>query len=407
MYFSYWVGYVTYRRNKKGLSRMLNHMAWMNVTFGVVSILLALFVLRGFRQEVSGKLHSLTGHIQVRPYTVPGQDKQYMNLRTSAVYDSYLKGELPNIAFLQPYALQAVLLKTKTRTVGVHFKGVQTQYQQEKGMPGLQEGRMIHFDSSGYTKECVLSTKVAAELSLSVGDTVLIHVLQRSPRYRKVVVVGLYRTALEELDEKLMIGDLRLIQRLNGLSEDQIQGVEIFLRSEEDIAAQSTQLYDKVDYGMQVITMSKEYPNLFGWFDLLDLNTYIFLGLIVVVAGFNMVALCVILTMERRSMIGTFTALGATQNWLRGVFFIRSLIWVFWGMLCGNLLAFAVLFLQKQYHFLPLDAENYAIDHVPMHVEWDFWLYMNVSFLLWLCVALYLPLASTMRDSPSATLRFR
>lgn len=395
MKFSYWVAYVVYRRQRGGLARMLNRMAWVNVALGLAAVLVAIFVLRGFRKEVSERLHAFMGHVQVRPYTLPNTaERATIDLRRG-LYQAYVRGQLQELVFLQPYALQAALLKTPERVMGLQFKGLGSPYPAAGGLPNLQQGRMIQLDEDGYAKECVLSTKVAEELDLSVGDSLVVHFLKNPPQYRKLALVGLYRTALEELDARLILGDLRLLQHLHGWKPTVAEGLEVFLPPKSDIQAKIWGLFDQVDYGMQVLSVAEDYPQIFDWFALLDRNTYIFLILIVVVAGFNMWALCMILIMERQAMIATLRVLGASRGWVQGVFFFHALIWVIWGMIWGNALAFGLAFLQNQYHILSLDAENYAVDYVPVYIEEDLWLYTNLGFLLWLCLSLGLALRNT------------
>ena len=395
--FSYWLAYVVYRRRKKGFARMLNRMAWANVSLGLAAVLLAIFVLRGFRQEVSDKLHTFMGHIQVRPYVIPGMSREALLDLREGVYAAYLAKEIEGIKFIQPYAYQAALLKSPERVMGIQFKGISSPYSHPKGLLGLKKGRMLDLQSPHYAKECILSQKMAEELQLSIGDSILVHFLKQPPQYRRLKVVGWYRTALEEVDAKVVLGDLRLLQQLHAWEETSAEGLEVFLFSVNETEKYRDLLFEKVDYGLEVVSTAEDYPQIFGWFNILDKNTYIFLCLMIGVASFNMLALCMIWMMERKQMIATLCALGATQGWIRRLLFSHSLLWIIWGMMWGNAIAFVITFLEEKYHLMKLDAENYAVDYVPMHIEWPLWLATNVGFLLWLALALRIALGVMMR----------
>ena len=361
---------------------------------GLAAVLTAFFILQGFQTEVSKKLYSFTGHAQVRPYPLLDTPLEGQVHLDKDLYKSYKLGRLPELSFVQPYAIQAALLKTKKRVIGVQFKGIGSHY--PNGLTGLEAGRTIDLSTSNYARECVLSTKIAEELDLSVGDTLIIHFLKSPPRYRKLSIVGLYKTSLEELDARLVLGDLRLLQHLHNWQPTQANALELFFTSDIKKEEVIDQLLSQIDYGLQIVPVSKDYPQLFDWFALLNKNTYIFLGLIIGVAGFNMLALCMILIIERKKMIHILRAMGASLRWTQKVFFFHGLWWVLWGMLWGNVIAFLLAFVQKRYHLLKLDATNYAMEYVPVHINVSLWIWINVFFLGWLCLALLLAIGSLM-----------
>ena len=371
---------------------MLNQMAWVNVSLGLMAVLIAVFVLRGFRVEVSEKLYALMGHIHIRPYVVPGMSKELLVDLSEGVYAKYRSAQLSEVRFIQPYATQAALLKVNNKVIGVQFKGIASGYDTPDGLPGLRRGDIPNFDAPKYSNACVLSQKVAEELDVGIGDSLVIHMLKRPPQYRRLKVSGIYRSALDELDNRLILGDIRLLRHLHGWSDQTAEGLEVFLHNVDDQEDQIEQLFEEVNYGLEVLSISQDYPQIFDWFSILDQNTYIFLCLMVAVAGFNMLALSMILVMERRPMITTLSALGATRRWLQKLFFAHSLLWLLWGMAWGNIFALGLSFLQREYHFLRLDAENYAMDYVPIYIEANSWIAVNMGFFLCLAAMLWMAL---------------
>ena len=385
-----------YRRSREGFAKMLRNMAWINVALGLAAVLIAFFILQGFRTEVSKKLHSFTGHAKLRPYALLDTPLQGQIHLDKGLYNRYTSGQISELSFVQPYALQPALLKTKKRVIGVQFKGIGSAY--PDGLSSLQTGRTVDLSVVGYTRECVLSTKVAAELGLSLGDTLIIHFLKNPPRYRKLKVVGMYKTALEELDARIVLGDLRLLQRLHNWHSTQADALELFFKPNTEQETIIEQLLSQIAYGLHIVSAAEDYPQLFDWLALLDKNTYIFLGLIISVAGFNMLALCIILIMERKNMVQILRIMGASVGWIRQVFFFHGLWWVLWGMCWGNVLAYAFAFVQSRYQLLRLDATNYAMDYVPVHIDIPLWVWINVLFLGWLSFALLLALRGVTRQ---------
>src|SRR5690606_6812978 len=222
---------------------------------------------------------------------------------------------------IQSFAHKAALLKGDEEVEGILMKGVGRDFDTLAFAEYLVEGRMIHLPDSGVSNEVVLSKLIANKLLLKVGDKVTMYFVQNPPRFRRVEVVGIFETYLENFDEKIVVGELQTIRNLNGWTQDQVGGLEIFVDNPKKTADYVPLIENEMDLDLKLIECGSRFLEIFGWLSLLDTNVVVFISLIGFVAIFNMGAILFILIMERTQMIGLLKAMGARNDQIRRIFF--------------------------------------------------------------------------------------
>ena len=140
-------------------------------------------------------------------------------------------------------------------------------------------------------------------------------------RARKFIVDGIYKTDLSDFDNLFVIGDARQVQRLNAWQPDQYSGFELrvahYDKLDDTTYRLYTQLLMKPDaYGQHYYTQSVRElnPVFFGWLDLLDMNVWVIIILMAIVAGFTMISGLLVIILEKTSMIGVLNALSQSQS---------------------------------------------------------------------------------------------
>ena len=129
------------------------------------------------------------------------------------------------------------------------------------------------------------------------------------------------------------------------------------------------------------MTIFEMYPQIFAWLQLLDLDVWVILILMVCVAGVTMVSGLLIIILERTNFIGVLKALGASNSSMRHIFLYFSFFIILRGMIYGNILAFALILIQQQWHLVHLDPTVYYVDAVPVTVDWFFFALINILFI--------------------------
>ncbi len=229
----------------------------------------------------------------------------------------------------------------------------------------------------------------------------------------QLTVCGLYKTSLDEFDNLFVLGDLQQVQRLNNWTAGQISGFEIvisdFHRIDEiEQNVRNIVLDYRIDKDaiLRTTNITREYPQIFDWLSVLDMNVWIILILMAVVAGFNMVSGLLVLILERSRMIGVLKALGS-PNWsVRRIFLYLAVFLTSRGMIWGNAIGIAFIFLQKYFKILKLNPATYYVDFVPVNFSPVHLLLLNIGAITATTLMLVMPSYLVSKISPEKTIRF-
>ncbi len=389
---------------KGSFSSIISRVAVISIAVGVGSILLSFMILLGFQDKIKDKIYSFSGHLIISKYALTNSyEDRVMELSDSLVYQM---DNLPGIVHWQPNAYRAGLLKTPDEVQGVVVKGFSARQDTVSFKRHLIAGRLPKLKENGYTTEVVLSKKIARYLRLSVGEDVLIYFIQNPPRYRKLQIVGIYETGLEEFDENIIYGDIGMVRRINNWNGQEVGGIEVFIDDISKIDNRLEDIFDEIGYDLYVEKVSDKYLQIFDWLSLLNRNVVILLVIILFVAGFSMISILLILIMERTQMVGALKAMGASSKLLRDIFLANGIRLIIKGLGWGNFLAFAIGLIQHYGRVIPLDAASYYMDHVPISFNWGAVIGVNLLVILLISASLFIPLTVISRIQPIKSIRF-
>jgi lipoprotein-releasing system permease protein len=332
-------------------------------------------------------------------------------------YKAAHAGQLAGVAHVQAVALKAGILKTTTKTnqpgelTGVVLKGVGADYNWPPFRDALVAGKLPDFQTDtagkGYSTQMVVSRFVANQLNLKPGSSVLLYFLGNQLRGRKMTVTGIYETGLEEVDRTIVVGDLRLIQRLNNWGADSVGSYELYVSDFAKLNQTYKTVMAQISPDMRLIRVTDQYRPLFDWMVLLDRNTSVFWVLILFVASFNMVSVLVVLMLERTPMIGLLKALGSPDALIRRLFLYVGLNMIGWGLLLGNVVGLGLCWLQDRFKLLPLDPKNYFMSYVPIEWDWTTIVGLNLATIGLIATVLWLPTLIINRIEPVKALVFK
>jgi lipoprotein-releasing system permease protein len=317
------------------------------------------------------------------------------------------QNEFEFIHHVQEYAHKAGLVKTDNEVMGVVIKGVGKSFDQDAFSENMVEGKFITFPDSNYSNQIVLSRTIAQLIDSKVGDDIIIHFFQNPPRFRKLKVVGIYETNLSEyFDSKVILGDIRLIQRLNEWPDSIAGGLEVFVKDPIAVDDAGMAIGEMMDYDLNIEKVSDKYIQVFEWLNLLSRQVNILLIIILTVVCVNMISIVLILVMERTQMIGLLKALGAKDSFIRSIFFFNGIQLIMKGLLLGNLLGLGLCFPQHRFHFIKLNPKDYYMSYVPISWQWDIILGLNLLTFIIVSLVLLLPTMVISRISPIRAIRF-
>lgn len=248
-----------------------------------------------------------------------------------------------------------------------------------------------------------------------IGDKVLMYFIpeREVPRNRVFKVSGIYRTGLEELDKQFALVDIKQIQKLNNWDEDQVSGFEIILDDIKTIDEHYMEVRDLVINNMvegqpmiRVTNIIGSYRQIFDWLKLLDMNVWVILSLMVLVAGFNMVSGLLVIMLERTQMIGILKSLGQADWSIRKVFLYFSSMLIGRALLWGNVIGIVLCLIQKYFGIITLDPTSYYMEVVPIDLSIINLLLLNIGTIVITIAMLIIPSFFISRISPEKTVRF-
>lgn len=388
---------------KARTSRPAVRVALGGILIGVMVMIVAICVVVGFKQEIQRKVAGFGSHIQV----VNFDNNATYELQPVEVSDSLLQKlrGLPYVKQVSTFASKPGILKTDSAFQGIIFKGTDYwDYFAENLVSGsLPEEK----------NEVIISTVLASQLHLAVGDAILCYFVQEDLRVRKLYVSGLYNTCMSEMDRLFVLGDIDLVRQLNHWRASQASGIEVLVDDLRHLQEAADGVYfatanrlDEAGNAFYTQTLEQLNPQIFGWLDLLDMNVVIIIILMLCVSGFSIVTGLIILILESVTLIGTLKALGADNRFVRRIFIYESILLVGKGMLWGNVLGLSIVALQYFTQIIPLEAATYYVSYVPMAFPWAWLVALNMGVLLVAWVIMLAPSAIVSQISPAKVMHF-
>lgn len=388
---------------QKRTSRPAVRVALGGIVIGVMVMIVAICVVVGFKEEVQQKVAGFGSHIQV----VNFDNNATYELQPVDLSDSLLQKlqGLAHVKKVSTFASKPGILKTDSAFQGIIFKG--TDYWD------YFADNLVIGSLPTAANEVIISSILASQLHLTVGDQILCYFVQENLRVRRLYVSGLYNTCMSEMDRMFVLGDIALVRQLNQWKDSQASGIEILVDDLSYLHEVADRVYfatanrlDEAGNAFYTQTIEQLNPQIFGWLDLLDMNVIIIILLMVCVSGFSIITGLIILILESVNLIGTLKALGANNQFVRRIFIYESIMLVGKGMFLGNILGLGIVALQYFTHLIPLDAATYYVSYVPMAFPWGWLLALNVGVLLVAWIIMLAPSAIVSQISPAKVMHF-
>ncbi len=391
--------------NEEGsFSSTITRIAIISIAVALSSLILAFLILGGYENVITSKIYSFSGHVVVSKYTLSNSVEETSIIVSDSLLETVKNTE--GVDYVQAYSFKYGLLSTEEEVQGVLVKGIDEHFNRTDFEQHLIRGRFPEFPEENYGTEVAISEKISNILKLDVDDEVTIFFVQKPLRFRKLQITGVYETGLEEIDENVILGDIRLVSRINNWEERQVGGLEVYLDDPDDQAEAAETLFDKVDFDMYVEQVANKYIQIFEWLRMLNRNVLILLVIVLFVACFNMVSILLILILERTQMIGIFKSLGASNALIRRIFLFNGLNLIIKGLLWGNFIGLSFCLAQYYFRFIPLDASNYYVSYVPIALDFGIVLLLNVMAVIVVGITLFIPLTLISRIQPVKAIRF-
>jgi lipoprotein-releasing system permease protein len=379
---------------QKNYTRFIVRLSIAATAISVAAILLTFSIVNGFQATISNKVYSFWGHIQISSVngsTLVDNPKIHQQINS-----------IPEIQSSTAYLNQTMVLAKDIEIEGLNAKGIANFTK----IPNLSSGRMIQSNNASISKEIVLSKSIAVKLHIKLGDQVRLYFLQNgSVQERKLNVVGLFHTGIEEYDLKNVFVDLKLLQQL--IQEpNAITGYQIDLKNLTTLDQTQEKLQSILPDNWVSNASADVYPQLFDWIQVQSINRNITIVIMLFIAIVNLITCLLILLLERIPMIGSLTAMGASLSMIRKVFMYQASIIAWLGIGLGVLLGLGLSLLQMKFHWIHLDESAYLIDVLPILIQPIQVLAVILGAALISYLSFLLPTIWIKKMSPAKAVRF-
>ena len=398
--------------DKRKVSRPAIHIATAGVAIGLAVMIISVCVVLGFKHTIRDKVIGFGSHIQVADFLTLQQMEQYPIVIDDSM-TNVLK-HIPDVAHVQRFAMKEGILKTDSDFLGVAFKGVGPEFDSTFIHSNMVKGSIPHFSDSVSHNQILVSQLMADKLHLKSGQRIFAYFFDNNGvRTRRFTIAGIYQTNLKKYDETIVFTDLYTAVKLNGWESDQASGAELSVNNFDNLDMVESRVLSKVKgtvdhYGetYSSATIKELNPQIFQWLDLMDLNVWIILALMLIVAGVTMISGLLIIILERTSMIGILKALGARNKTIRHTFMWFAVFIIGKGMLIGNILSLGLLALQQAFGIIKLDAQTYYVSTVPVEINALYIVALNVATLLISVFMLVAPSYLISHIHPAKSMRY-
>ena len=398
--------------DKRKVSRPAIRIATIGVAIGLAVMIVTVSVVLGFKHTIRDKVVGFGSHIQVH---------NIMNYNGSDPHpicanDSLMKavGKLPGVAKAERFSMTQGILKTDEDFLGIAIKGIAEEYDTTFLSQHLIAGNITSFSDKTSKYKLLVSKMIADKMRLKVGDKVFGYFIDNQDvRTRKFTISGIYQTNMTRFDETLCFTDLHTANKLNGWTDNQATGIEVLVKDFEKVNETANQFIDNINRtsdeqgnSLTSETIYELYPQIFSWLELLDINVWIILALMVCVAGFTMISGLLIIILERTQMIGILKALGAHNKTVRHTFLWFAAFIISQGLLIGDIVGIGIVLLQKYTGFITLDPQTYYVSEAPMELNLPLVALINIATLLICVFVLIAPSYLISHIHPAKSMRY-
>ena len=374
--------------DKRKVSRPAMQIATLGVAIGLAVMIVTVSVVFGFKHTIRDKVIGFGSHIQLENMMLISTQLELTDSATD------LLGHMAGVKHIQQFATAQGILKTDSDFLGVAFKGVGEDYDTTFLSEHIIDGKMPLFSSTKSGNKLLISKVTADKLQLNAGDRIFAYfITNEGVKARRFTVEGVYQTNMTKFDQALCFTDIYTTRKLNGWdstslysgAEMTVEDIQLLEPIAYDVAQQVKIINADISDPLETIeskTIHEAYPQIFTWLQLLDLNVWIILVLMVCVAGFTMISGLLIIILERTQMIGILKALGARNKTIRHTFLWFATFIIGRGLLFGNVIGIAIVLLQQHFSIITLDPATYYVKEAPMELNIPVIVALNIATLL-------------------------
>ncbi len=398
-------------RGQKTFARPVLQISLASIALSLTVMIISVCTVTGFKGEIRRKLIGFGSHIQILNFD-SNSSFETKPISKHQPFNGFIDS-LPGIKHVQVFATKPGIMKSNDELNGAIVKGIGSDFDWSFFRENLAEGNIFTVNDTVITNNVLISKYMSNLLKLKPGNRFAMYFIDDRPRARVFEVSGIYQTSLVEFDKQYILADIKHIQSLNNWDEDQISGFEILIDDYDDIDYMKETVFSVAGISfnpdgsrLKVVSIKDIYPQIFDWLSLIDKNVWVLLGLMLIVAVFNMVSVLLIMILDRTVMIGILKSLGSGNSFIRNIFLYQAGYLIIKGLIWGNIIGAGLCYLQYHYKFITLNPESYFLDFVPVNFSLWYTFLLNAGVLTLVMAVLLIPARIISRVDPAKAIIF-
>ncbi|WP_299890789.1 FtsX-like permease family protein [uncultured Lacinutrix sp.] len=379
------------------------------IAIGIVVMMIAIATGIGLQHKIRNKVVAFNGHVTITNYdTNNSQESENPISNKQDFYPNF--NAVDGIRHIQGVATKGSVIRLKDAVEYVIIKGVGADYDWQYFKEFLIEGRLPDY-TKDRNEDLLISKYFANRLKINIGDKIQANFIKENinlpPRILPYTVVGIYDSGFKEYDELYAIGDIRHIQRINKWGKDQVGNFEVFIDDYDTLTETGKAIRHEIPSLLDSKTVIQRFPSVFEWISIFVKNIFGIIGIMILVAGINMITALLVLILERTQMVGILKALGSNSLSIRKIFLYNATHLILLGLFWGNLIGLGLLLAQKYFQFLKFpNPEQYYMTNIPVYINLNYILALNIGTFVLCLLMLLIPSYIITKIAPVKAIRF-
>lgn len=384
------------------LLNLISVIAISGISLGVATLIIALSVLNGFEKTLTEKITDFDTHIRISTYTKYLPKYQFNIEKISQKIDDQLD-------YISPFVSKLAIISSKNRKEGVNLQGLI----EEKHIERIKANIILGEYPEGSNTSVLLGKTLATKLLVKPGDVVKLFALKNDklpspadlPNIKTFTISGIYESGMADYDNLIGFTSLKVAQSLFSMPNE-INGLDIKLKSVENIDSLSTLIRKELKYPYYARTIFEIHRNIFTWIDLQKKPIPIVLGLIIIVAVFNIISTLLMLVLEKTKAVGILKSLGAKGREIIRIFLYQGIYLSLIGIIAGNILAWLLMSIQLKFNIIKVPSSVYFVTRVPIEIDIKIFILISIITFILALLSAILPSYFASKTNPVTALRF-
>ncbi len=394
-------------RRKQAFLSVVSMIAVLGFILGVMALIVALALMTGFQEDIQSKILGASAHVMVYSSGSRGIS-DYHNIMRVVASD-------PAVISVAPVVYGKVMIYSAGGANGIIIKGI------DPGREGkvtelaakIDPKVLSELKNPGEERDgIVLGADLAASLRVQRGDLVtlvspdsLLSPLGMMPKFKKFRVLGEFNSGLYEYDTSWALLSMQTAQRLFSLGSS-VSLVEARINDIYRAEEIANRLKKTLGSGYVINNWIHQNKSLFSAMKLEKIMLFITIGLIVLVASFNVVSTLVMMVLDKTSDIAILMAMGCTSRQIMRIFMLQGILIGVAGTIVGAVLGVAGSWVMDHYRVIQLPLDVYFIPYLPFRVRPVDFAMITLTALAISFVSTIYPAMRASRINPAEALRY-